>query len=133
MLLNAYRRVSIVFRIIQIAEACFFRRPWIPFFARFGRAGSYLNIRCRWQRVCVTLAAFQPTPRALEVILRTCLAANFLIVIRQRETFAKRPSKQGIPFECVTLLHTIFNPRLYVKYIVRYVRPIFPPTTGTGY
>lgn len=35
----------------------------IPFFARFGRAESYLNIRCRWQRVCVTLAKLQPARR----------------------------------------------------------------------
>ncbi|XP_076232878.1 uncharacterized protein LOC143178233 [Calliopsis andreniformis] len=58
----------------------------IPFFARFGRAGSYLNIRCRRQRVCVTLAEFQPAPELLEVALRTCPAANSFIPTNQRET-----------------------------------------------
>lgn len=84
---------NVVSRIIQTVEACASR---IPFLARFGRAGSYLNIRCRWQRVCASLAKFQLNRRAPEVTLRTCFAANFLIATRENgERSPNDRQKQG--------------------------------------
>lgn len=58
---------------------------------------SYLNIRCRRQRVCVTLAEFQPAAELLEVALRTRPAANFFYRYRPATgALAKLPSKQTI-------------------------------------
>lgn len=88
--------------------------------------GLYLNIRCRWQRVCVTLAKFQPIPRPLEVILRTCLAGNFLIMTRHGCQHTVKTSHIHLGY--VTLLHCYTSLLILGYKLNRIIGRRFQPT-----
>lgn len=108
--LKVYRKSFVVPRIIHRLAFFFSADQEFHSSRVLAKPGLYLNIRCRWQRVCVTLAKFQPILRPLEVILRTCLAGNFLIMTRHGCQHTVKISHIHLGY--VTLLHVAFNPWL---------------------
>lgn len=104
---KVYRKSFVVPRIIHRLDFFFSADQEFHSSRVLAEPGLYLNIRYRWQRVCVTLAKFQPIPWPLEVILRTCLAGNFLIMTRHGCQHTVKISHIHLGY--VTLLHVAFN------------------------